>query len=136
MYAHEITIRIAYADTDVMGFVYYGNYPRFYEIGRTEMIRSLGMTYREMEEKGVLMPVVNLSCEYIKPAHYDDLIRMTTMLRELPKSRIKFYYELFNPSDELIHKAETELIFLDSVRRKPVRAPQYLIDKLLPYFGN
>ena len=136
MYTHSSKIRITYAETDLMGFVYYGNYPRFYEIGRTEMIRSLGMTYKEMEERGVLMPVRSLQCKYLLPAHYDDLLTITTSIREMPRSKIVFFYDIFNEKGELIHQAETVLCFINAKTNRVVRAPYYLTEKLNPYFED
>ncbi|NLJ08233.1 MAG: acyl-CoA thioesterase [Sphingobacteriales bacterium] len=134
MISHEIEIRITYADTDMMGFVYYGNYPVFYEKGRTELIRSLGLSYREMEEKGILMPVRNMKCEYYQPARYDDIIRVKTTVHEMPSSRMSFHYEIFNQKGELIHEAFTDLIFLNAQSRKPVRAPAFLKEKIRKHF--
>jgi len=136
MISCDTHIRIAYADTDPMGFVYYGNYPTFYERGRTELIRSVGMSYRQMEDMGIMMPVRSLSAEYIKPARYDDLIRIRTIVSELPTARMNFNYEIFNEENELLHKAFTCLIFLDSIKRKPVKVPDFLLHKLMPFFEN
>ncbi|MBC8342895.1 MAG: acyl-CoA thioesterase [Bacteroidetes bacterium] len=134
MYQFDTTIRVLYADTDIMGFVYYGNYPKYYEIGRTEMIRSLGMAYSTLEQDGVAMPVKDMSCNFIKPAHYDQLLTIRTRVDELPQARIKFYYEIYNEKQELINRGETTLFFLDKSSNRPVRAPKKLIEKLKPYF--
>lgn len=134
MISHEIEIRITYADTDMMGFVYYGNYPVFYEKGRTELIRSLGLSYKEMEERGILMPVRNMRSEYYKPARYDDIIRVKTTVESLPTSRMSFHYEIYNLSGELIHEAFTDLIFLNAQTLKPVRAPEFLTEKIRFFF--
>jgi len=134
MLFNEIQIRIAYADTDLMGYVYYGNYATFYERGRTELIRSLGLSYKEMEKLGVMMPVRTVTSEFLKPAYYDDLITIKTIVSEVPTSRMTFNYEIYNQNSVLLNKASKTLIFLDVEKRKPVRAPQFLLDKIKDYF--
>ncbi|MFC2114059.1 acyl-CoA thioesterase [Bacteroidota bacterium] len=136
MYSFDTKIRVLYADTDIMGFVYYGNYPKYYEIGRTEMIRSLGMPYKKLEQMGVMMPVRSMNSNYLKPAHYDQLLTIRTSIKEIPKARMEFFYEIFNEHNELIHTGTTTLIFLDMKSNRPVRAPQHLIDKIKPYFED
>src|SRR3954471_16977940 len=100
MFEHSTKVRVRYGETDQMGYMYYGNYAEFYEVGRVEMLRSLGMTYSGMEAQGVIMPVLELHCKYIKPALYDEEIRMKITLKEMPGVRIKFDYELYNERDE------------------------------------
>ncbi|MBT3421742.1 MAG: acyl-CoA thioesterase [Bacteroidetes bacterium] len=134
MFQHDTTVRVLYADTDVMGVVYYGNYPKFYEIGRTEMIRSLGMPYADLERTGIIMPVRDMTCNYIKSAHYDQVLTIRTRIEEIPKARMKFFYEIYNENKELVHTGETTLVFLDMKTNRPVRAPELLIKKLNPYF--
>ena len=134
MFQHDTTVRVLYADTDVMGVVYYGNYPKFYEIGRTEMIRSLGMPYADLERTGIIMPVRDMTCNYIKSAHYDQLLTIRTRIEEIPKARMKFFYEIYNENKELVHTGETTLVFLDMKTNRPVRAPELLIKELNPYF--
>ena len=134
MFQHDTTVRVLYADTDVMGVVYYGNYPKFYEIGRTEMIRSLGMPYADLERTGIIMPVRDMTCNYIKSAHYDQLLTIRTRIEEIPKARMKFFYEIYNENKELVHTGETTLVFLAMKTNRPVRAPELLIKKLKPYF--
>lgn len=126
MYTHETKIRIRYGETDKMGFVYYGNYPLFYEIGRTEMLRSLGSSYKQIEEMGILMPVLSLQVKYIRPAYYDDEITIKTSIKETPTARIIFYYEIYNDTNKLINKGETVLAFINGKTNKPVRAPEFL----------
>ena len=126
--------RVIYADTDNMKYVYYGNYAKYYEIGRTETIRSLGISYREMEERGVFMPVHSMNSRYLKPAYYDEMLTIKTVVNKLPEARMVFYHEILNSSDELIHTAEVTLIFLDGSRMKPIRAPGFLLELMQPYF--
>ena len=134
MYTHTTEIRVRYADTDQMGFVYYGNYATFYEVGRVEMLRSLGMTYSSMEESGIIMPVLELTSKFIKPALYDEVIRIKTTIQKLPSLRIHFHYELFNEKEELINLGETALVFLDHESKRPCKPPVQLMEMLKPHF--
>lgn len=135
MFAHETTIRTRYAETDQMGYVYYGNYASFYEVARTEMLRSTGITYRELEEMGVMLPVTDLTCKYMQPARYDDLITVKTYIRERPNVRIKFEYEVFNEDGLLLNTGSTQLVFVDMKRNRPCKAPQIFQEKMDPYFS-
>jgi acyl-CoA thioester hydrolase len=126
----QTTYRIRYADTDQMGVVYYGNYPRFYEMGRSEMIRDLGYSYKELEENGVFMPVASLSCKYHMPLYYDELITIETTLKEIPQARMVFYHTIYNMKQEIVHTAEATLVFLNKETNRPVRVPEYMV-KLL-----
>ena len=114
-----------------MGIVYYGNYAQYLEQGRTDWLRSLGFTYKYMEEHQVMLPVINLNIDYKKPAKYDDLLTIKTSLLEIPSVKIKFYYEIQNQNHELLVTATTTLVFLDSITRKLIKAPNYLLEKLL-----
>lgn len=134
MFTHETKLRVRYAETDQMGFVYYGNYAAFYEVARTEMLRSTGISYRELEDMGVILPVTELSSKYYKPAHYDDLITIKTTIREKPMVRIKFEYEIYNEAGDLLNVGETLLVFVDKVRNKPCRAPKVFQEKVKLYF--
>ena len=134
MYQSEINIRVRYAETDQMGFCYYGNYAQYFEVARVEMLRSLGVTYKMLEDQGILLPVTDFSIKYIKPAYYDQNLTIKTFMRILPNVRIAFDYETFNESGELLNEARTELVFLKKETMKPSRAPDELIRKLKPYF--
>ncbi|MCB0571519.1 MAG: acyl-CoA thioesterase [Phaeodactylibacter sp.] len=135
MYTHEFHKRVRYGETDQMGYLYYGNYAQYYEIGRVEMLRSLGLTYREMETgHQILMPVVSMQIRYVRPAYYDELIKIRTTLRELPDKYIVFDMELFNEAGKLINGGQVKLCFVDATSRKVVNAPAFLIDKLKPHF--
>ena len=123
-------LRVRYSETDQMGIVYYGNYAQYLEQGRTDWLRSLGLTYKFMEEHQVMLPVINLNIDYKKPAKYDDLLTIKTSLLEIPSVKIKFYYEIYNQYDELLVTAKTSLVFLDSITRKLIKAPYYLLEKL------
>ncbi|MBD3749102.1 MAG: acyl-CoA thioesterase [Sphingobacteriales bacterium] len=136
MFVFETKIRVRYADTDQMGYMYYGNYAAFYEVARTEMLRSLGMTYKSMETDGVMMPVLELKTKYIKPALYDEEIRIKVIINKMPGVRILFQYELFNEKDELINIGETTLVFVDMKRNKPCMPPPNFLEKIGIYFSN
>ena len=136
MFVFETKVRVRYADTDQMGYMYYGNYAAFFEVARTEMLRSEGMTYKSMEEEGVMMPVLEMKSKYIKPALYDDEILIKITIKDKPKVRIVFNYELFNPKQELIHIGETTLVFVDMLKNKPCLAPQNFRDKIDVYFSK
>ncbi len=134
MYKTTTTIRVRYADTDQMGYCYYGNYATFFEVGRVEALRQLGISYRLMEESGIMLPVLDLQVKYIKPARYDDLLTIETVIPQLPGSRIVFAYTCFNEQEELLTKGETTLAFIRKEDYRPVRAPQLLLEKLNGYF--
>lgn len=135
MYSFKFKHRIRYADTDQMGYAYYGNYPKYYEIGRVELIRSLGFSYNNFETKlGVMLPVVNMEARYIKPAFYDDEITIETQLREIPSKMITFYHKIYNENNELINKGTVKLFFIDMKSNIRVSAPQILTDSLKQYF--
>ena len=134
MYTHDTEIRVRYGETDTMGYVYYGHYAAYYEVGRTDMIRKLGLTYRSMEESGIILPVVHLECKYIKPAMYDDLLTIRTTIRKMPTARISFFYEIINEAGEKINEGETSLVFTSGESRRPTRPPASLIKALKPYF--
>ena len=123
----DYVLRTRYAETDQMGVVYYGNYPQYLELGRVEWLRSIGFTYKAMEEEGVMMPVVALQIQYKKPALYDELITIRTTLKELPSTKIEFDYEIFNEKGELLSTANTILVFVDAKTFRPVRCPEKVL---------
>lgn len=134
MFRHETTLRVRYGETDQMGFVYYGDYAEFLEVGRVEALRSLGFPYRRLEEEGVMLPVLDLAVKYHRPARYDDLITVRTTITALPSARIAFTYELHNERGELLTEASTTLVFVDRTTMRPTRAPQALVDTLRAYY--
>jgi acyl-CoA thioester hydrolase len=117
-----------------MGVVYYGVYPLYYEEGRTEMLRELGLTYADMEKDGILLPVIELNCNYIAPAYYDELLTIRTYLREMPYVRIRFDYDIINPAKKIINRGFTSLVFLNKSTSRPVKAPEYLTSRLEQFF--
>lgn len=135
MYSFETIIRVRYGETDQMGYLYYGNYAEYYEVGRVETIRSLGISYKALEEEhGIWLPVVNLEMRFIRPAYYDDLITVRTEIHALPDAYITFHVELFNEQKKRINAGRVKLCFFDAALKKVVPAPEYVLEKLAPYF--
>lgn len=129
MYTHKTELRVRYGETDQMKFAYYGIYAQYFEVGRVELLRSLGITYRELEEMGFALPVVNYNIDYKKPAFYDDKLTIETSIHEIPKVKIVFNYKTINEKGDLLNTAETTLVFVDSDTGKPCLPPDILIDK-------
>lgn len=137
MYTATTHIRVRYGETDQMGFLYYGYYSLYYESGRAEAIRDLGFTYKQLEEIGIIMPVVELHSQYFRPARYDDLLTVKTILKELPvDSKINFHTEIYNEKGQLLNKGVTTLVFYDPKGRKKVTMPYQLLERLMPFFKN
>ena len=136
MFKSETTLRVRYAETDRMGYVYYGNYAGYYEVGRVEALRSLVMSYREMEHSGIMLPVLNYSIKYYKPSFYDDLLTIQTTIPELPTTRIKFLYKMYNTENVLLNEGETTLVFVNIKTGKPCHAPADFIEKMTPFFTS
>lgn len=113
-----------------MGVVHHGNYPQYLEIARLDWLDQLNISYRIMEAEGVMLPVYQLDIKFLRPAIFDEVLRIDTVLKELPRARIEFYYEIFNEKDELITTASTILVFMDSKTKKPIRCPEYILEKL------
>lgn len=130
MLTHTYKTRVRYSETDQMGYVYYGNYATYFEIGRVEWLRNFGISYKEMENSGIMLPVLNLNVDYKKPAKYDDLITIKTSLRKLPNVKIEFDFEVFNEQNELLTTAYVSLVFIDMKKNKPTRCPEYLLNKI------
>ncbi|PIB37820.1 acyl-CoA thioesterase [Maribacter sp. 4G9] len=127
---NEISFRVRYGETDQMGVVYYGNYAQYLEMGRVEWLRSLGLSYKWMEEHGVMLPVISLKIEYKNPARYDDLITVRTQLKSKPSVRIEFDYVILNEAGEILIEANTVLVFMDAYKKKPIKCPDYILEKL------
>ena len=137
MYQHSTTVRVRYAETDQMDIVYYGNYAQYFEVGRAECIRELGFTYKKMEEMGVRMPVVAMEARFLRPAHYDDLITIKTILKELPaKHQIEFHHEVYNERKKLLTTGKVALFFIDTKTGKWISLPDDLREKLTPFFTD
>ncbi|MDX1364488.1 MAG: thioesterase family protein [Arenibacter latericius] len=127
---NKISFRVRYGETDQMGVVYHGNYPQYLEMGRVEWLRSIGISYKTMEENGIMLPVISLNINYKKPALYDDLLTVTTRIHKRPLVRIEFDYEIHNEANELLIEANTVLAFMDSKANRPIKCPEYILDKL------
>lgn len=135
MYVHEVQIRVRYGETDQMGYLYYGQYAGYYEVGRVETIRSLGMTYKSLEEEhGIWLPVVSLESRFVRPAHYDDLLTVRTEVRRLPDEHIVFHVEIRNEQHKLVNAGRVRLCFFDARAKKVIPAPEILMEKLRPFF--
>lgn len=134
MLSNEIQIRVRYCEVDRMGYLHHGNYALYFEEGRTELIRKLGLTYREMEDKGILLPVRELYIRYFKPALYDDNVTIRTSLIKSPSAKLEFEYKMTNSPGELISEAKTTLVFVDAQLRKPMRVPEFFEKLIAPYF--
>ena len=134
MFTSKTTLRVRYSETDKMGVVYHGNYAQYLEIGRTDALRQIGLTYKSFEDNGIMMPVLSLNCKYLKSAFYDDELTIVTMLKVMPKVRIHFYFEIYNQQNELLTKAEVELVNVDMKTNKLTMAPIVLIEALKPFF--
>ena len=136
MFTHSTSLRVRYAETDQMGYVYYGNYATYYEVARVEALRHLGIRYRDLEEQGIMMPVLELKCKYIKPARYDDALTIKLMIRQMPTLRIRFEYELYNDNDVLLNVGETTLVFVDMATQKVMPCPAEVAGALAVYFSE
>lgn len=135
MYTHQFQKRVRYAETDKMGYLYYGHYAKYYEIGRVEWLRSIGLTYRIMEDDyKIMMPVMSLNCRFVRPAYYDELLTIKTILRKLPEKTITFHVEIVNEQAQLVNGGSVKLCFLDAVANKTVEAPAFLMERLKPMF--
>ena len=130
MYQSETTIRVRYAETDKMGYVYYGNYAQYYEVGRVEALRQLGLSYKSIEELGVMLPVISFKINYFKPAYYDDLLNIKTLITEISQTRINFEYEIYNEKCELLNNGDTILVFINMLTKKPCKAPEIFLERI------
>ncbi|MDB5002670.1 MAG: ybgC [Mucilaginibacter sp.] len=134
MFEYSTKIRVRYGETDQMGYMYYGNYAEFYEVARVEMLRSLGLTYSGMEASGIMMPVLEMKSKYLKPALYDEEITVKVIMDKMPGVKIYFRYDLYNEKKELIHQAETLLVFVNMTTNRPCLPSSEFLDKLKPFF--
>lgn len=130
MKSFETKIRVEYHHTDQMGIVHHSNYVKFFEVARTEWLRAIGLTYAEMERRGVMMPIVEVNIKYRQPAYYDELISVTAFVNELPMARMRFRYEIRGEDGRDIASGTTTLGFIDKVTRRPQRAPIWLMEVL------
>lgn len=130
MLSFEHKLRVEYHHTDQMGIVHHSNYVKFFEAARTEWLRAAGLTYAEMERRGVMMPIVDVNIRYKQPAYYDELIAITVTVEELPMARMTFHYDIKGEDGRDVAHGSTTLGFIDSITRRPQRAPKWLMEVL------
>ncbi|MFP4088999.1 MAG: acyl-CoA thioesterase [Cyclobacteriaceae bacterium] len=135
MYTYTTQIRVRYGETDQMGYVYYGNYASYFEVARVEALRHLGMSYKELEEAGIMMPVLENHSYYHLPAVYDDLLSIEVSVPELPGVKICFQYRIYNEAGKLVHSGETRLVFIKAESKRPCRPPEKMLSLLRPHFS-
>lgn len=136
MYTSETTVRVRYAETDQMNVVYHGNYAQYFEVGRVEAIRSLGLSYKDLEESGIIMPVVEWKARFLRPAHYDDLLTVRTTISQWPQDhRIDFLQEVYNEKGKLLTSGHVILYFLRSATMEKTDMPAEMAERLRPYFA-
>lgn len=130
MKRHFSFIRVRYAETDQMGVVHHGNYAQYLELARIEWLDQFQVSYKTMEEDGVMLPVYDLWFKFSRPAKFGDTLRVETILRELPAAKIVFDYTIYNQEEELLTKASSTLVFMDKITKKPMKCPEYILNKL------
>lgn len=129
------SMRVRYAETDQMGYVYYGNYAMYFEIGRVSFMNQIGLKYSELEKSGIMLPVLSLSCRYHAPALFDEVIEIITELPKIPSgAKINFNYKIKNKNQKLLTTGSTELVFVDAKNRKPMRCPEFFQKKIQEFF--
>ncbi len=134
MYTFSTKIRVRYGETDKMGYLYYGNYAQYLEVGRVETMRSIGLIYADMENvHNVFLPVAFYETKYVRPAKYDELLRIETTIPEMPDRFIKFHTKIFNESEELVNIAKVTLAFINGQAER-LRSPDFMNEALKPYF--
>ncbi|MFC2110450.1 acyl-CoA thioesterase [Bacteroidota bacterium] len=131
MIENIMTFRIRYSETDQMGYAHHGNYPQYFEMGRLQLLRDLDVSYKKMEEEGLILPVHSINTRFFKPAKFDDLVTLKTSLKKTPSVRIEFDYEITNENNELITTGNTTLVFFDTTKNRPVKIPNELLKKFL-----
>ena len=135
MIINKTKLRVRYGETDQMGYVYHGNYAQYFEVGRIEWLRNLGVSYKSLEDSNIMLPVLNLNINYLKPAKYDDLLTIVTTLKKKPLIKIKFNLEIYNQNNVLLTTGSTTLVFIDRLKNKPTRLPQILQELIYPSFN-
>lgn len=136
MITHTTHVRVSYAATDQMGYAYYGRYAEYLEIARTDLVRAVGLPYREVEERGVWLPVSELNVEYLRPALYDDRLTIRTVVKERPQVRFVFHSEIFNQQGELLARGRVTLVFFDAQRKRPIRMPDFVAEAIDAHWGK
>lgn len=134
MFSFNFSVRVRYSETDKMGYVYYGNYASYFEVARVEALRSIGVSYKELEDSGVMLPVLAYSVKFFKPAFYDEMLTIRVAIKEIPTTRIVFEYATFNQNGLQLNQAETTLVFVDIKSGKPCRIPTEVKNAFNPFF--
>lgn len=127
---HVSILKVRYAETDQMGVVHHGNYAQYLEIARIDWLEKIGISYKSMEKKGIMLPVYEMNFKFKKSAFFDDQLRIFTSLRQTPAVKIIFDYKIYNQDEELLTTANTVLVFIDAKTRRPMRCPDYVLEKL------
>ncbi|GAB6278240.1 MAG: thioesterase family protein [Lentimicrobium sp.] len=130
MHEHVTKLRVRYAEVDPMGYVYHGNYASYYEVGRTELMRNMGSSYKKLEDEGVMLPVIHLECHFIRPARYDDEISILTRIQRFTRTQITFSYRIYNQNNLLINEGLTTLVFVNRSTMKPRKAPDWFSEMI------
>ena len=136
MFEASTKIRVRYGETDQMGYVYYGNYAMYYEVGRVETMRELGFAYKQLEEMGVMMPVLECKTKYLLPGKYDEELTVKVRIPKMPGVKILFEYDVYNEQDQLINQGETTLAFINMKTNRPMRMPQVMHELIAPFFDE
>ena len=136
MFQHEVKVRVRYAETDQMGYVYYGNYATYFEVGRVEAMRAAGFSYKEMEDRGIMMPVLNLQVNYLSPGRYDEELIVKVTIPSMPTLKIRFEYECTGEDGRKICTGETTLVWVNKETGRPVRMPEDLMKLLGRHFDE
>ena len=134
MYSAKTQLRVRYAETDQMSYVYYGNYATYYEVARVEALRQLGFDYAELEDQGIMMPVLDLHCKFLQAAKYDERLTIEVTIPKLPSVKMLFEYKVYNQEDKLINEGQSTLAFINKANQRPVRAPESLLDIMKPFY--
>ena len=136
MLTRDFKFRVWYKDTDQMGIVHHSNYICYYEAARSEFLRALGMSFAEVERRGIMMPILEVQSKYRKPAYFDELLTVRIILREMPSTRINFFYEIYNERGDLLNTGMTQLGFIHSDSRRPCRCPEWFLELIRSRFGS
>lgn len=135
MFVHESKLKVRYVETDQMGIVHHSNYAQYYELARTECFEACsGMTYATMEAEGVMLPILELQSRYLKPAYYNEVLTIKSIVTELPSVRLKVDYEIYNEANELINTGSTTLVFVNKQSRRPCQPPENFMKNVRQYF--
>jgi acyl-CoA thioester hydrolase len=130
MKTHQTFVKVRYAETDQMGVVHHGNYAQYLEMARIDWLAQFDVSYRQMEKDGIMLPVYSMEFTFLKPAAFDDVLKIETRLKSFPTAKIEFDYTIHNQEEELLTKASTTLVFMDANSKRPMRCPQYILDKI------